>query len=124
LAPAKRGLRAVDDLKLAGHVRDMVLDRLERDAEMGRHLRGDLHDGLGPELVGLALKLEAARNRSDAGAGVGVAATRAATAAEGKTSKGTGLEIAPTTSRRSLRLVESQLTTTGAILATYARARG
>ena len=35
-------------------------------AEERRRLRRDLHDGLGPQLVSLALKLEAARNRSEA----------------------------------------------------------
>src|SRR5204863_6831319 len=33
-------------------------------AEERRRLRRDLHDGLGPQLVSLALKLEAARNRA------------------------------------------------------------
>lgn len=35
-------------------------------AEERRRLRRDLHDGLGPQLVSLALKLEAARNRAQA----------------------------------------------------------
>lgn len=38
-------------------------------AEERRRLRRDLHDGLGPQLVSLALQLEAARNRSAADAG-------------------------------------------------------
>jgi signal transduction histidine kinase len=37
-------------------------------AEERRRLRRDLHDGLGPQLVSLALKLEAARNRGEADA--------------------------------------------------------
>ena len=34
-------------------------------AEERRRLRRDLHDGMGPQLVSLALKLEAARNRAE-----------------------------------------------------------
>jgi signal transduction histidine kinase len=37
-------------------------------AEERRRLRRDLHDGLGPQLVSLALKLEAARNRVESNA--------------------------------------------------------
>jgi signal transduction histidine kinase len=39
-------------------------------AEERRRLRRDLHDGLGPQLVSLALKLEAARNRASATGGL------------------------------------------------------
>jgi signal transduction histidine kinase len=39
-------------------------------AEERRRLRRDLHDGLGPQLVSLALKLEAARNRAEQDAGL------------------------------------------------------
>lgn len=53
---------------LAAELRQSRERLVNARAEERRRLRRDLHDGLGPQLVSVALKLEAARNRA-AGAG-------------------------------------------------------
>jgi signal transduction histidine kinase len=53
---------------LAAELRQSRERLVNARAEERRRLRRDLHDGLGPQLVSVALKLEAARNRAD-GAG-------------------------------------------------------
>jgi signal transduction histidine kinase len=53
---------------LAGELRRSRERLVNARAEERRRLRRDLHDGLGPQLVSLALKLEAARNRANGAA--------------------------------------------------------
>jgi signal transduction histidine kinase len=57
LAPAVQAARLRGDLQ---HSRERLVVAREEER---RRLRRDLHDGLGPALAGLTLKLDAARNR-------------------------------------------------------------
>ena len=57
LAPAVQAARLRSDLQ---HSRERLVVAREEER---RRLRRDLHDGLGPALAGLTLKLDAARNR-------------------------------------------------------------
>jgi len=55
---------AAHAMELAAELRKSREGLVNARAEERRRLRRDLHDGLGPQLVSLALKLEAERNRA------------------------------------------------------------